>query len=626
MKRPTLILGFEPRIAIPIARSLHRHDVAVTVATFSEGAEKLRSRAVEDFVLLPEPSHGPDRFLSELTALIRKRRFDFLVPCGDSALFAVARFYTQLSPLVTLSCPPARAIEQVLDKSVTLAAAERCGISIPATYRVSSREGLEAVANNLSFPMICKPADKRLENSFKVEYVDSYASLKQLFDRAENRKAEVLLQEYIQGEGVGIEVLLREGNPVALFQHRRLRELPATGGVSVAAVAEGLCPELVHAALTLLRELEWKGAAMVEFKRNRATGKSVLMEVNGRYWGSLSVALHAGVDFPLYDWQLAHGEEPDVAAKYESGMRVRWLTGDLQRLHERFIERKTEFTLAGSRWRALVDFVADFQWSTRDMLLAAQDPIPALVELGRTARHLAIRDFKRLVRKAVPQRLAAQVRFYRQLDSPTRRAHLKLRALRLLGMRSGWLSHSPFRISTILFVCHGNIIRSPLAAASLKQYLSVLDRNKVHVTSAGLSAVPGRSADQRACQVARETGISLDEHRAQLLTDALMNQADLVFVMDRVLEARLLAAYPRMASKVFLLGNGKEDGNQGSDEIADPYHGDLADVRGCYRLVASRLSQLAPLIHPSAGVVIAEPGMGTRGSQSRIGHSQAVQR
>ena len=90
--------------------------------------------------------------------------------------------------------------------------------------------------------------------------------------------------------------------------------------------------QLADHAIALLRELEWEGPAMVEFRYDSNSGSPVLMEVNGRYWGSLPLSCQAGIDFPFYSWQLVHDQKPSPPASYKSGLRMRWLAGDIFRL------------------------------------------------------------------------------------------------------------------------------------------------------------------------------------------------------------------------------------------------------------------------------------------------------
>ena len=117
----------------------------------------------------------------------------------------------------------------------------------------------------------------------------------------------VLIQERIVGAGLGVFLLRHAGRTEAAFAHRRLREKPPSGGVSVLAEAVELPPALLERAERLLDCFGWNGVAMVEFKEDAATGEPVLMEVNGRFWGSLQLAIDSGVDFPSRLVALAAG-------------------------------------------------------------------------------------------------------------------------------------------------------------------------------------------------------------------------------------------------------------------------------------------------------------------------------
>ncbi|MCZ7584034.1 MAG: ATP-grasp domain-containing protein [Deltaproteobacteria bacterium] len=114
------------------------------------------------------------------------------------------------------------------------------------------------------------------------------------------------------------------------FFHRRLRELPPSGGISVLSEAIPPDPEAARAGRALLEALHWTGPAMVEFKRD-ADGRPCLMEINGRFWGSLQLAIDAGVDFPALLVRAAQGDAI-VPPDYKSGTRLRYLFGDLESL------------------------------------------------------------------------------------------------------------------------------------------------------------------------------------------------------------------------------------------------------------------------------------------------------
>src|SRR5262245_22099908 len=135
-----------------------------------------------------------------------------------------------------------------------------------------------------------------------------------------------LMQELIRGTGAGVFTLYHEGRPVVFFGHRRLREKPPSGGVSV--LSESCIPDvrMVEGSRKILDYVGWDGVAMVEFKISE-DGVPYLMEVNARFWGSLQLAVDAGVDFPYMLFQSAMGETPSHSGGHRVGIRERWLLG-----------------------------------------------------------------------------------------------------------------------------------------------------------------------------------------------------------------------------------------------------------------------------------------------------------
>lgn len=400
MKRPVLIVGSAPRITIPIARSLHRHGVCVEVASFSAIEPPPRSRAVFDFFRLPSPDHQTHNqsspFLKSLTRLISQRRYDMLIPANDPALALVSELDAPLRELLYVACPPPRVVQRVLNKSITLDIARSAGIRTPSTYRVSNAAELEALSSELRFPVVAKPCNKSDEMDFKVRYIPNYELLHKALETEDDFGSKLLLQEFAEGDGVGIEVLMHCGQAIAIFQHRRLKEVPASGGVAAVAIAESLEPMLVDQALALLRALEWEGVAMVEFRHDRARRQSFLLEVNGRYWGTLALAVGAGVDFPWYEWQIAHGEKPAAPLDYSVGARWRWSAGYIRRWHDLAKSLASKVLEHPAGLKELVPSFGDL--SARDAIWNIADPMPAVAELLRTTKDLAVSDIHGVMR------------------------------------------------------------------------------------------------------------------------------------------------------------------------------------------------------------------------------------
>jgi len=141
------------------------------------------------------------------------------------------------------------------------------------------------------------------------------------------------IEEYVEGEGYGCSVLYFGGEFVADFTHRRLREKVETGGTSTfreAATHEGI--EIATKAI--FDALGWNGLAMCEFKVCPKTKRFWFIEVNPRMWGSISLAVESGVEFPYLAWLCAqHGvtqaRQYQTSCSPKSNWKARWLLGDI---------------------------------------------------------------------------------------------------------------------------------------------------------------------------------------------------------------------------------------------------------------------------------------------------------
>lgn len=410
--RPVLILGTEPRVAVPVARSLHRLGVPVDVAGLGDEGHRLRSRAIRSQHRLPGDVRRPWVFEAALRDLVTVHGHDMVVPITDTALCLIAAAYEPLSGRVRMGCPPPEVVRRVLDKDVTLEHAQALEIPIPATHLVPDLAALQALRGGLRFPALVKDRSKTRihESPYKVKYFGSLAELDREFREDPCLGPRAVLQEYVPGEDIGLGVLVHRGELIAGCQYRSLKDLPITGGLTVLAVTEPIDPVVWRSARDLLRSLRWEGVAMVEFRRDPATGRLTLLEVNGRYWGSAGLAIRAGVDLPRYEWQLAHGEPPEVPPSYRIGLTWRWTAGYVRRWHALICGPAAGPLPRPSRWAELGDLARVFDPRVVSALGHPGDPVPGLAELAHTAGDLARSDLHALARRVIPWAL---VRFAR---------------------------------------------------------------------------------------------------------------------------------------------------------------------------------------------------------------------
>jgi hypothetical protein len=121
---------------------------------------------------------------------------------------------------------------------------------------------------------------------------------------------------------------------------------------------------------------------MLEFKTDGRTGRPYLMEINGRLWGSLQLAIDAGVDFPALLVGCALGERR-ARPSYRVGVRNRWWWGDVDHLLTRLRRSDSELSMpaeAPPRWQVVREFFKVWRPNERNEVLRFDDPLPFVRE------------------------------------------------------------------------------------------------------------------------------------------------------------------------------------------------------------------------------------------------------
>lgn len=384
--------------AIAFIRSLGRRGMEVVAADADPRSPGFRSRYTTRSLVYPSPLEAPEAVVELLVREAARSAVDVIVPVTDEVILPLAAARDRFAGLTTLAIPADDALATAADKRATLELAQALGVPVPVTVAVGTVEEAVAAGDELRFPVVLKPQVSRRylgsggTQPFSVAYAASRDGLARAMETFEGRCG-VLLQEYVAGAGVGVELLLSSGEPLAAFQHRRLREVPPTGGASSFRESVPLDPVLLDHAVRLLRALAWHGLAMVEFKLGR--DGPVLMEINGRVWGSLPLAVKAGVDFPARLVDLLLGAPADVRAEasapgYRVGVRSRNLQLELVWIASVLLRRTRHPFLPQPERREAVAAAARLLWPGDGYdVLSLRDPGPGLAELGKVARALS---------------------------------------------------------------------------------------------------------------------------------------------------------------------------------------------------------------------------------------------
>ena len=332
-----LVTDGNQRAALAVTRALGRAGIPVTVGEAAPASLAGSSRFCAGVISYPSPVQEPEEFQAFLHNETSAGKYRLVLPITDITMQLVSSAQPCLSPRVCLPFPDEQRLLLARDKRYVHLLARRVGIPIPTTLMMSEEESLEDVARRIRYPAVIKPRFSRfLRNgswtSGSVQYAENPDDLKAKYASAHTRIPFPLVQEKVEGEGRGVFLCLWQGQLKAAFCHRRLREKPPWGGVSVYCESVALDHNLVQKSSELLQAIGWNGVAMVEFKLDRQDGQAKLMEINGRFWGSLQLAIDAGVNFPLLLYRLASGEDVAAQFSYRVGVKSRWLLGDLDSL------------------------------------------------------------------------------------------------------------------------------------------------------------------------------------------------------------------------------------------------------------------------------------------------------
>jgi predicted ATP-grasp superfamily ATP-dependent carboligase len=383
--------------ALAFIRSLGRRGHHVVAADAASPSAGMRSRFAAARVRYPSPLDDPAATGAALVRAAHTHGIELIVPVTDEVIMTLVDRLADLPAGCQVAIPGPAAALVVGDKRATVDLARSLGIPVPDSVVASSAEAIRAATDRIGYPVVIKPATSRSRGpdgtvrQHAVTYARDPGDLELVI--ASLPDPEVLVQYFWEGEGQGVELLLDHGRPVAAFQHRRLREVPVTGGASSLRESMELDPMLLEHAMRLLGALSYHGLAMVEFRVGPRG--AALMEVNGRVWGSMPLAVAAGMDFParladLYAGDQAAPRASQPATDYTIGVRSRNLELDLVWIASvlRGSRRPTIAARPGRRaaFGALAGLVDP---RVRDDILSWTDPAPGAAELVRIVGKLA---------------------------------------------------------------------------------------------------------------------------------------------------------------------------------------------------------------------------------------------
>ena len=379
-----LVLDGHLKHSLATVRALGQLGVRVTTASENSLGLTRFSRYSQAHLVSPSPKTDQAAFIAWLLEWGQAQTEPVTIYAfADASFLPIARHREQLAQYFILQLPTSENIEIAFDKASTYALARELGIpTIPEP----------TVEDVTEWPVVVKPqhsvAWHRGTGVFgTAEFAFTSAELKQLMTDITAATGEVpVLQTFIQGAEHGVLLVAEEGQVLQTFVHKRIRSLSPRGGASVVKETSRdtvLNQVMISRASALMEKLRWTGPAMVEFKVDERNGEVLLMEINGRWVGSLPLAEQAGARLvERNEWLLRDKAQPPVVEPRL--IRTQHWLGDFIHLCRVFFAKDSlRSLLYPSRLQAGLAFDCSTLFDRGD-IWSWRDPLPFIGEFIST--------------------------------------------------------------------------------------------------------------------------------------------------------------------------------------------------------------------------------------------------
>ncbi len=365
-RRECLVLDVEGQSSLPVLESLARQGFAITAGSYKPINTGFFSRYPSKRVLYPSPKDSPEAFVQRLLALVRERRYDFVFPLDDHSSELLSAYKTSFSLFTRVPLADFSTFIRGRDKSLTLRCARDHGIPHLRT-RYPDEEDIAQIARTAAYPLLVKPNISHGGRGMAL--VGRSRELEPAYRKIKAQYGECHIQEYIPTGGLQYKADLfvgADGETKAGVVYSKLRYYPLYGGSSVAhrTVVQ---PEILANAAALLRAMNWRGFADVDFITDPRDGVPKLVEITPRIPKCFRITQAAGIDFAGMIARHAIGETPAAVTGYRSGVCVRDLPLDV-----------LWFLQSPERFRARPSFFRFFGKDLHDQILSLRDPGPLL--------------------------------------------------------------------------------------------------------------------------------------------------------------------------------------------------------------------------------------------------------
>jgi len=544
------LLGANNRATHTLAEVYKTNKFTVCVISWHQNNIRF-SKFVDEFILLPDAEKNFVAFKKDFINIFKNGN-ELLLPVNDIAVLICLQCKDDLESrvkIIALNDPEVQ--EFAINKYTLLSLAKECSIDYPETIYIDSLNEFEKQKKSIVFPVIAKPVSSRLlkGNTILSFHVKKFNDIDQLSDfvRENINTIPLMLQEYLKdGYGIGLNFIARNGELIEYYFHKRLHEAWGGGESSYRKIITGDPFGLLGSSQALIKLMGWNGVGMLEFRITN--GKAYLMELNGRFWGSIKLGVYAGKNFPMQLVNLENIDKKNIVHK----------PGEF---YARNFKMEVSWLLKGVISQKKYSLPVTWLWGFRKALRSNEIIEDNLFNDFRY-RFLDLIDI-------------IKIPFKKSISKST----LKKQSDILWDKISG-RSYTPMHGDNIVFICKGNICRSPFAEAySKKHYPQFIFH------SSGFINKTERLPPSRAVAAASKYGVDVYWHKSNNTHSFDKKDISAWIVMDKENLMNLINETDEIdIYKIYSLG--------GHDEISDPFNKSAEYFDGIFSQIVSHINRI----------------------------------
>ncbi len=554
-----LVLGSDTRSFLTVIRSLGRKKLNVHVAWCNPSSLSLYSRYINKVHQVPNYTASSDVWLQPFVEMLKNENYDLVIPTNDPCIIPIQNNRKELEQYAQFYLLDDDTFDICINKFEVTKLAKSLNISVPNDIVTSDINEITQFAEKYSFPIVLKPASsftmQQTGVKFEVEKAHNLKELTYLSNKMlQNGKLQI--QENFIGKGVGVEVLANKGEILTSFQHERVHE-PMMGGGSSYRKSMVQSKQLIDAVEKLIGELKYTGVAMIEFKVNEQNDTWVLIEINSRFWGSLPLSVASGIDFPYWLYQMLTSQKTNFPTKYKSiycrntALDFEWLISNLEAdRHDPLLSSIPLHHVASELKNILL-------FKEKNDTFQLDDIKPGIMEIAQLGKRI----YSPIKSKCI---LALKNTFaYKKYKfNKCRKALLKSQ--------------------NILFLCYGNICRSPFAEIYARKVLP----EDFTLSSCGIHDKIERNPPDLAISAASTFGVDLLDHRSIQITREIAEESDIIFVHDDKHYKQLIRKYPFVKEYTFMINSLNMSSSR---TVEDPFGKSLDEFISTYSIISKSI-------------------------------------